>query len=299
MTDNAVTDNAGDRKLIELKDLISELNKTIRTLQETLSSMREREAALKTERDNLKEQVDYLTKKLFGRSSEKNLDIPGQMSLFNEAELEQDPHALREEEQEASEETIKPRKRKTVMKDRFAGLPVRVVEADLPDGEKICSECGTPLERIGKEFLKREFHYVPARGEVIEYYSVNYKCPACSEKREIPEIIKGRDGRFHMIHGMASASTVAWVMYQKYVNCIPLYRQEADFRTQLGVGISRATMANWIISNSTDFFTPMYDFFRRTLLRRVFLMADETPVQVLKEPGRRAETCISASRTAP
>ena len=285
-----MTDNAGDRQLIELKDLISELNKTIRTLQETLSSMREREAALKTERDNLKEQVDYLTKKLFGRSSEKNLDIPGQMSLFNEAELEQDPHALREEEQEASEETIKPRKRKTVMKDRFAGLPVRVVEADLPDGEKICSECGTPLERIGKEFLKREFHYVPARGEVIEYYSVNYKCPACSEKREIPEIIKGRDGRFHMIHGMASASTVAWVMYQKYVNCIPLYRQEADFRTQLGVGISRATMANWIISNSTDFFTPMYDFFRRTLLRRVFLMADETPVQVLKEPGRRAET---------
>lgn len=284
-------DNAKDRQLLELKDLISELNQTIRTLQETLSSMREEKAALLSERDTLKEQVDYLTKKLFGRSSEKLTDIPGQMSLFNEAEMELAPQGLFEEEQEASEESpLKSRKKKTAMKDRFAGLPVRKVEVDLPDGEKVCSDCGTPLERIGEEFLKREFHYIPAKGEVIEYYSVNYKCPACSEEREIPVIVKGKDGHPHMIHGMASASTVAWVMYQKYVNCIPLYRQEADFKTQLGVQIDRATMANWIISNSADFFAPMSGLFHRTLLKRGFLMADETPVQVLKEPGRRAQT---------
>lgn len=286
-----MSDNAKDRQLLELKDLISELNQTIRTLQETLSSMREEKATLLSERDNLKEQVDYLTKKLFGRSSEKHLDVPGQLSLFNEAEMDLDPQSLYEEEQEASEEKpAKSRKKKAAMKERFAGLPVREVEVDLPDEEKVCSDCGTPLERIGKEFLKREFHYIPAKGEVIEYYSVNYKCPACTEEREIPVIVKGKDGHPHMIHGMASASTVAWVMYQKYVNCIPLYRQEADFKTQLGVEIGRATMANWIISNSTDFFNPMFDFFHRTLLKRSFLMADETPVQVLKEPGRRAET---------
>ena len=141
---------------------------------------------------------------------------------------------------------------------------------DLSDEEKICSECGTPLERIGEEFLKREFHYIPARGRIIEYYSVNYKCPECSGHKELPEIVKGKDGHPHMIHGMASASTVAWVMYQKYVNCIPLYRQEADFRTQLGVEIGRNTMANWIISNATDFFTPMFEYFHRTLLKRRF-----------------------------
>lgn len=284
-------DNAKDRQLIELKDLISELNLTIRSLQETLNAIREQNAALSIERDNLKEQVDYLTQKLFGRSSEKCPDFPGQLSLFNEAELEQDPAALSEEEQEAAEEKpAKTRKKKATMKDKFAGLPVREVEIDLSDEEKICSECGTPLERIGREFLKREFHFVPAHGEILEYYSINYKCPVCTELSQLPEIVKGRDGRPHMIHGMASASTVAWVMYQKYVNCIPLYRQEADFRTQLGVEIGRSTMANWIISNSTDFFTPMFDFFHRSLLQRMFLMADETPVQVLKEPDRRAQT---------
>lgn len=284
-------DNAKDRQLIELKDLISELNQTIRTLQETLSSMREREASLQKERDVLKEQVDYLTKKLFGRSSEKLSEIPGQLSLFNEAELEQKPEALAEEEKEAAEEKpAKSRKSKSTMKEKLAGLKVEKVLVDLPDVEKFCSDCGTPLEKIGEEFLKREFHFIPARGKVIEYYSVNYKCPVCSELKDLPEIVKGKDGHPHMIHGMASASTVAWVMYQKYVNCIPLYRQEADFKTQLGVEIGRATMANWIISNATDFFSPMFEFFRRTLLKRMFLMADETPVQVLKEPGRRAQT---------
>ena len=284
-------DNARDRQLIELKDLISELNQTIRTLQETLSTMREREAALQTERDNLKEQVDYLTKKLFGRSSEKSSSFPGQLSLFNEAELEQDAQSLSEEEQESvTEKPVKSRKRKTTMEEKFVGLKVKKVLVDLSDAEKVCSDCGAPLEKIGEEFLKREFHFIPARGKIIEYYSVNYKCPVCSGQKELPVIVKGKDGRPHMIHGMASASTVAWVMYQKYVNCIPLYRQEADFKTQLGVSISRGTMANWIISNAADFFTPMFDHFHRTLLQRAFLMADETPVQVLKEPDRRAQT---------
>ena len=284
-------DNARDRQLIELKDLISELNQTIRTLQETLSTMREREAALQTERDNLKEQVDYLTKKLFGRSSEKSSSFPGQLSLFNEAELEQDAQSLSEEEQESvTEKPVKSRKRKTTMEEKFVGLKVKKVLVDLSDAEKVCSDCGAPLEKIGEEFLKREFHFIPARGKIIEYYSVNYKCPVCSGQKELPVIVQGKDGHPHMIHGMASASTVAWVMYQKYVNCIPLYRQEADFKTQLGVSISRGTMANWIISNAADFFTPMFDHFHRTLLQRAFLMADETPVQVLKEPDRRAQT---------
>ena len=34
----------------------------------------------------------------------------------------------------------------------------------------------------------------------------------------------------------------------------------------------------------------MYDFFHRKLLKRRFLMMDETPVQVLNEKGRRAQT---------
>ena len=49
-------------------------------------------------------------------------------------------------------------------------------------------------------------------------------------------------------------------------------------------------MANWVIHNSEAFFLPMYEYFHRKLLERGFAMADETPLQVLHEPGRRAQT---------
>lgn len=100
-----------------------------------------------------------------------------------------------------------------------------------------------------------------------------------------PSDQKGKGGRAHRIHGMASTSTVARIMYQKYFNGMPLYRQERDWK-QCGANISRTTFANWIIANAQDFFTPMYAYFRKKLLARSFAMADETPVQVLHEPGR-------------
>ena len=55
-----------------------------------------------------------------------------------------------------------------------------------------------------------------------------------------------------MLYGMASAGTVAWVMYQKFCNGLPYYRQEKDWK-QYGVEITRATMANWVIRNSEAF----------------------------------------------
>ena len=86
-----------------------------------------------------------------------------------------------------------------------------------------------------------------------------------------------------MLYGMASAGTVAWVMYQKFCNGLPYYRQEKDWK-QYGVEITRATMANWVLRNSEAFFLPMYEYFHRKLLKRGFVMADETPLQVLHEP---------------
>ena len=54
--------------------------------------------------------------------------------------------------------------------------------------------------------------------------------------------------------------------------------------------ITRTTLANWIIYCSKKYFQPVYDYFHRELLKRSFAMADETRVQVLKEPDRRPQT---------
>ena len=286
-----MADSSKDIQLRELKDMITDLKKMIKTLQATVDAANKREEALTQERDNLKDEVALLRKKLFGSSSEKRtFDIPGQLNLFNEAEMEQDPAAAKAEELEASlpDKTGKKRKARTTDAERFKGIPVQKKYLDLADGEKVCPVCNTALEEIGEEFVRRELVFIPAKLKVYEYYSKNYTCPECS-KRDLPVIKKGKDGKPHMLYGMASAGTVAWVMYQKFCNGLPYCRQEKDWK-QYGAAITRATMANWVIHNSEAFFLPMYEYFHRKLLERGFAMADETPLQVLHEPGRRAQT---------
>lgn len=286
-----MADSSKDIQLRELKDMIHDLQKMIKTLQATVDAANKREEALTQERDNLKEEVDLLRKKLFGTSSEKRvLDIPGQLNFFNEAELEQDPALAQVEELEASssEKTPKKRKARATDAERFKGIPVEKEYLDLSEKEKNCPVCGTALKQIGEEFVRRELVFIPARLKVREYYSRNYECPQCSQHGG-PVIKKGKDGRPHMLYGMACAGTVAWVMYQKFCNALPYFRQEKDWK-QYGASITRKTMANWVIQNSEAFFLPMYEYFQRKLLEREFAMADETPLQVLHEPGRRAQT---------
>ena len=177
--------SARDIQMRELKDTISELNKLIKTLQQTIEAANAREAALCQERDNLKEQMDYLTKRLFGASSEKGkCDIPGQLDLFNEAETAEDPVAALSEEALPSweEPEAKPRKKRAANEERLKGLPVEQVFLDVPEEERICGVCGTLMETIGTEFVRRELKFIPAKVKVIEYYSVNYGCPKCRKE---------------------------------------------------------------------------------------------------------------------
>ena len=176
--------SARDIQMRELKDTVSELNKLIKTLQQTIEAANAREAALCQERDNLKEQIDYLTKRIFGTSSEKGkCGIPRQLDLFNEAETETTGDSVGA----LSEETLltlegpeaKPRKKRAADKERLKGLPANRVFLDVPEEGHICGVCGTPMETIGTGFVRRELKSIPAKVKVIEYYSVNYGGPKC------------------------------------------------------------------------------------------------------------------------
>lgn len=92
-----------------------------------------------------------------------------------------------------------------------------------------------------------------------------------------------------MKHSLASSSSVAWTMYQKYANGMPLYRQEKDWK-QYGIELSRSSLANWIIYNASQYLNHLYEYFHRYLLKREFLMADETTTQMLDEPRRRPQS---------
>jgi len=78
-------------------------------------------------------------------------------------------------------------------------------------------------------------------------------------------------------------------MSQKYVNAMPLYRQEKEFE-RLGIEISRQTMANWVIRCANDWLEPLYTAMKELLRNREVIHADETVLQVLKEPNKKPQS---------
>ena len=271
--------NSKDIQLSELKDLISQLNMTIKTLNETIAKQQ-------AENDNLKAEMAWLKQKLFGSSSERRKDeFPGQMSMFDSEEEK----PLELIEPEVVELPKKIRKKKPTLKEQFATIPTRQVMVDtLSDEDKFCSVCGTQMIPIGTEVIRSEIIYTRPKIERIEYIATTYGCPECKDTEE-PQFIKD-NGKPALIPGSyMSESLLSFIGYQKYGLYLPLYRQEKDFR-QLNAPITRTTMAKCLITAGQEYLQPMYDFFHRKLLERRFLMMDETPVQVLKEDDRRAQT---------
>ena len=286
----------------EMEALIQLQKETIESLRQLVDSQRltieqltknheEQTAQLNQTIANLNETVEYLKKKLFASSSEKAKKdgFPGQMDLFNEAEAVADPSVP----EPTLEEVVggykrQARKTKATREEILAGLPVIEVPCTVPDEDRNCPYCNTLMEIIGKKVVREELRIIPAKVERIQYVQEVLGCPEC--KKDGASVIVGAETPSPLLkHSLASPSTVAYVMYQKYVNSIPLYRQETDWK-QLGVKLLRATLANWIIKCGTDYMGPVYERLHQHLLKRDIIHADETPCQVLKEEGKTAQS---------
>ena len=77
-----------DSRIMEYKDTISQLNMTIKSQNELIVSLQKTIDSNNEAMAVMNEKIDYLTKKLFGTSSEKSKNVEGQLSLFDEAEQE-------------------------------------------------------------------------------------------------------------------------------------------------------------------------------------------------------------------
>ena len=272
--------NSKELQLFELKDMISQLNTTIKMLNATIAKQQ-------AENEKLRSEFAWFKHKFFGASSERTVGLPGQLNLLDESIEEEPPVEFIEPEIIPVKK--KSSKKKPTLKQQFKDIPTKEVLVDtLSDEDKICANCGTQMVAIGKEYLRTEIVYTPPRLERIEYYGTNYTCPQCKETEE-PYFVKDK-GIPALIEGSyVSESLLAYIIYRKFGLYIPLYRQEIDFEQQ-NAPIGRSSMAHWVILSSQLYMQVMYDYFHRLLLKRRFLMMDETPVQVLKEEGRKPQT---------
>ena len=239
---------------------------------EKIKTLENRISELEQENKRLHDSVDYLTHKLFGRSSEKTSALAlGQISFFDEAESHADSKAPEPDLKEVQNYRRKKfnGQRTVLLKD----IPHDKRLCTLVEEDRFCEACGTTLVSVGEEFIRTEIEFIPAKVRVIDYYRETFECRTCRKSGK-PYMEKSPMPYPVIQHSMASPSTVAWIMHQKFVNALPLYRQEKEWQT-LGVNLSRATMANWILTASRDWLTPVAELMHQKLLQEKYLHADE------------------------
>ena len=275
-----------------MMDTLSNAAIAIEELQGRCASLEQKNAELVQENADLKIKLEWFMEQFrlskhrkFGASSEKTSPENEQLSFFNEAEAEAKPELA-----EPTIETItyKRRKQRGHREAMLQDLPEEIVEHRLPGDSQVCSICGGPLHEMSTE-VHKELEFIPAQVKVIKHVRYVYSCRQC-EREEITVPIVTAPAPSPVIPGsLASPSAVAYIASQKYVQGLPLYRQEQEL-ARLGVEISRQTMANWMIYVADRWFSQIYDRLHEHLLKLDVLNADESTLQVLHEEGRAAST---------
>lgn len=255
--------------------------------QESIEYYKERNEKLEIEKEALEaklkwyeEQFRLSQQRRFGSSSEKT--NPDQLSLFNEAEDTANP-----EIEEPTLETITiTRKKRDRRDDKFENLPTETIEYRLSAEEQVCSCCAGPLHEMSTQ-VRREIEVIPAQVKLKEHVQYVYGCRHCERNELETPIVTAKMPAPVFPRSLASPSAMAYTMTQKYVESMPLHRQEKHME-RFGISLSRQTLSNWILYGANTWLSPIYDQMREHLLKQDILHADETSLQVLSEPDRPA-----------
>ena len=260
----------------------------VAALEDTILKQKQEIEELKRKLEHMNEVFANAQRARFGQSSEQKNYVLGkdQLSLFNETEEASDHKA-----EEPTPDTIliaaHERKKKRSQAEMLNHLPEEEVLLEVPEEQLVCSKCGGKMKPIGKKFLRHEMQIIPKQIKLLAYYAVTYACDSCEKDTGFAHIVSVKPPVPLMKHSLASPSTVAYIMTQKYVDGLPLARQEKIWARE-GISLSRATMANWIIQCSQSWLKPLYKHMKQELLTHSVIHADETVVQVLKEDGKPA-----------
>jgi len=263
-------------ELLEKAQRVDALTQTVELKSEVIASLKQRIELL--------EEALRLSKiKRFAPSSEQS----GQMSLFDDAEVEATVEFEAVDEIEAIEagvasETTEPSqpKQKPGRKPFAANLPRVQIFITLSDEEK-AGAISTFFTKV-----KEELDIIPAQVRVLEYMQEKavFLEPAQDEMQR--RIIAAALPKHPVPGAMGSIELMSYVLTCKYCDGLPLYRLE-NILARYGGELSRATLANWVIALARPL-QPLINLIRDHQQAGNLIMADETRVQVLKEPGRPA-----------
>lgn len=226
--------------------------------------------------EQLSEQIRLMNVRMFGRSSEKNLvSNEDQLSIFdfvlNEAEYNVENSAVEEPEMETV--VIHRKKRKGKRDEDLEGFTAQIVPHGLSE-EELTELFPDGYSELPDE-VYRKLEIEPAVFKVLEHHIKVYK-------GKNGKVVKGKHPVEMLNNSIATPSLVAGIMNAKYVNAVPLYRQEQEYERN-DVNISRQVMSNWVIVTAERYLSLIYDRLKAEIVSSPVVHADETHVYVTKD----------------
>jgi transposase len=211
--------------------------------------------------------VAQLEKELYGPSSERQTGegLSKEQILLSLFPAAQAP---------ATSEVLIPAAEKSEPRPRRqpAAQVLETVTERIEPVEKVCAHCGKTKGEIGCERSER-FEYVPAKIIRHEILRPKLACP-CGQAgvsiAPLPPMV--------IAQGQAGASLVAHVLLSKFVDHLPLYRQQQQFE-RLGVSFAKSTLGDWVEQGAL-WLQPIVREMKQQLLSSDYVQADETPVRV-------------------
>src|SRR5215813_10017695 len=204
---------------MELATLRAEAAHLRRVNQELLATVAELRATVEKQQAH----IDRLVRMTFGRRSEK---LTGPTRCEDVPDPDLSPAADTPSAPDPPPDPAIPRRRGHGRRPLPADLPRERVEIDLTDAEKACPHCRRTRIRIGADVSER-LDYRPAALFVRQVVRPTYACRACERAGDDPQVTRPSLSPEPIARGTAAAGLLAHLVVSKYIDHLPLYRQES------------------------------------------------------------------------
>jgi transposase len=265
----------------ELDHLRAEAAHLRRVNQELLATV----AELRSTVEKQQAHIDRLVRMAFGRRSER---VTGPTLFDDLPDPEPPPADHTPPVPDSPPDSATPKRRGHGRRPIPVDLPRERVEIDLTDAEKTCPCCNTTRVRIGVAVSER-LDYRPASLFVRQIVRPSYVCRVCERAGDDPQVVQPALPTEPIPRGAAAAGLLAHVIVSKYVDHLPLYRQESILG-RLEWEVTRSTLCDQIIA-CAGVLEPLYRLMCDRVRRSAALHTDDTSV-VLLAPRRTAHAWV-------
>ena len=256
-TDNAELRAENEELRAENVQLRQDLDAGHENWKRTTKALECSNSDLKLQTEELRILIEGLQRQVFGRKTEKMPSV--ERELRDRGEVQKDPSA-----------SAKKRKKNAASRKE---LPTEEIHHTVPDGQKVCPECGgSDFRPLGQGKVTEIYEYIPA--QVVRRVHIQEKL-AC---RCGDHIVTASSPTRVTEGGSYGPGFHAHVVTSKCLDSIPLHRQEKQFK-RLGIPVARATLVG-LFHASADALKPISDYILEQVAASDIVQADETPLKM-------------------